>query len=105
MPFERRPAVGYAMVLVAAALFAVNGTVSKVVLSSGLSSLRNNVIVDSPQVNWPKGNFFAKNAELAGLAKTGGSDEDYRLLSGSRYRGKGTDEKRSEPRLGNVLGG
>jgi len=52
---------------------------------------RNNVIVDSPQVNWPKGNFFAKNAELAGLAKTGGSDEDYRLLSGSRYRGKGTD--------------
>ena len=40
MPFERRPAVGYAMVLVAATLFAVNGTVSKVVLSSGLSPLR-----------------------------------------------------------------
>jgi drug/metabolite transporter (DMT)-like permease len=38
--FERRPAVGYAMVLTAAALFAVNGTVSKVALSSGLSSLR-----------------------------------------------------------------
>jgi drug/metabolite transporter (DMT)-like permease len=38
--FERRPAVGYAMVLTAAALFAFNGTVSKIVLSSGLSSLR-----------------------------------------------------------------
>lgn len=38
--FERRPAAGYAMVLTAAALFAVNGTVSKVVLSSGLTSLR-----------------------------------------------------------------
>lgn len=36
----RRPAVGYAMVLVAAALFGVNGAVSKVALSSGLSSLR-----------------------------------------------------------------
>jgi drug/metabolite transporter (DMT)-like permease len=40
VPFERRPAAGYAMVLAAATLFAVNGTVSKVVLSSGLSSLR-----------------------------------------------------------------
>ncbi|HET7567707.1 MAG TPA: EamA family transporter [Gaiellaceae bacterium] len=37
---ERRPAVGYAMVLVAAALFGVNGAVSKVALSSGLTSLR-----------------------------------------------------------------
>ncbi|HVS84665.1 MAG TPA: EamA family transporter [Gaiellaceae bacterium] len=36
----RRPAAGYAMVLVAAALFGVNGAVSKVALSSGLSSLR-----------------------------------------------------------------
>ena len=36
----RRPAVGYAMVLVAATLFGVNGAVSKVALSSGLSSLR-----------------------------------------------------------------
>jgi len=35
----RRPLVGYAMVISAALLFAVNGTVSKVVLSSGLSSL------------------------------------------------------------------
>jgi drug/metabolite transporter (DMT)-like permease len=36
----RRPALGYAMVLVAAALFGINGTVAKVALSSGLSSLR-----------------------------------------------------------------
>jgi drug/metabolite transporter (DMT)-like permease len=33
-----RPALGYAMVAVAATLFAVNGTVSKVVLGSGISS-------------------------------------------------------------------
>ena len=37
---ERRPGVGYAMVAVAAVLFAINGTVSKVILASGLSSLR-----------------------------------------------------------------
>ena len=37
---DRRPILGYAMIAVAAALFAVNGTVSKVVLASGLSSLR-----------------------------------------------------------------
>jgi drug/metabolite transporter (DMT)-like permease len=36
---ERRPAVGYAMVVAAALLFALNGTVSKVVLQSGVSSL------------------------------------------------------------------
>ncbi len=36
---ERRPAVGYAMVISAAVLFALNGTVSKVVLQSGISSL------------------------------------------------------------------
>jgi drug/metabolite transporter (DMT)-like permease len=36
---ERRPAVGYAMIVAAALLFAVNGTVSKVVLQSGISSL------------------------------------------------------------------
>src|ERR671910_633608 len=36
---ERRPAVGYAMVISAALLFALNGTVSKVVLQSGISSL------------------------------------------------------------------
>lgn len=35
----RRPAVGYAMVISAALLFALNGTVSKVVLQSGISSL------------------------------------------------------------------
>ena len=35
---ERRPAIGYAMVLSAALLFALNGTVSKVVLQSGISS-------------------------------------------------------------------
>src|SRR5947207_8059339 len=35
---QPRPAVGYAMVAVAATLFAVNGTVSKVVLASGISS-------------------------------------------------------------------
>jgi len=34
-----RPALGYAMVLVAASLFAVNGTVSKVVMESGISAL------------------------------------------------------------------
>jgi drug/metabolite transporter (DMT)-like permease len=37
---ERRPAIGYAMALSAGTLFAVNGTVSKVILKSGLSSLR-----------------------------------------------------------------
>jgi drug/metabolite transporter (DMT)-like permease len=37
---HRRPALGYAMVLVAATLFGINGTVAKVALSSGLSSLR-----------------------------------------------------------------
>jgi drug/metabolite transporter (DMT)-like permease len=37
---ERRPALGYAMALSAGTLFAVNGTVSKVILESGLSSLR-----------------------------------------------------------------
>jgi len=37
---ERSPVVGYAMVLTAATLFAVNGTVSKVILASGVSSLR-----------------------------------------------------------------
>ncbi len=36
---ERRPAVGYAMIVSAALLFALNGTVSKVVLQSGLSPL------------------------------------------------------------------
>lgn len=35
----QRPLVGYAMVISAALLFALNGTVSKVVLSSGISSL------------------------------------------------------------------
>jgi drug/metabolite transporter (DMT)-like permease len=37
---ERRPLLGYAMVMTAATLWAVNGTVSKVILTSGLSSLR-----------------------------------------------------------------
>jgi drug/metabolite transporter (DMT)-like permease len=37
---ERRPAVGYAMAFAAGTLFALNGTVSKVILESGLSSLR-----------------------------------------------------------------
>ncbi|HEY7692241.1 MAG TPA: EamA family transporter [Gaiellaceae bacterium] len=37
---ERQPAVGYAMALGAGTLFAINGTVSKVILESGLSSLR-----------------------------------------------------------------
>ena len=36
----RRPGVGYACVVTAAALFAVNGTVSKVILDTGVSSLR-----------------------------------------------------------------
>ena len=36
---ERRPAVGYTMVISAALLFALNGTVSKVVLQSGISPL------------------------------------------------------------------
>ncbi len=36
---ERRPAVGYSMVIAAALLFALNGTVSKVVLQSGISSV------------------------------------------------------------------
>jgi len=37
---ERRPAIGYAMAFSAGTLFALNGTVSKVILESGLSSLR-----------------------------------------------------------------
>jgi drug/metabolite transporter (DMT)-like permease len=36
---ERRPAVGFAMIISAALLFALNGTVSKVVLQSGVSPL------------------------------------------------------------------
>src|SRR5919197_5584056 len=36
---DQRPLLGYAMVATAATLFAVNGSVSKVVLGSGLSSL------------------------------------------------------------------
>jgi drug/metabolite transporter (DMT)-like permease len=36
---DRRPLLGYAMVWTAAILFAVNGTVSKVVLQSGISSV------------------------------------------------------------------
>jgi drug/metabolite transporter (DMT)-like permease len=39
-PRDRRPIVGYTMVIVAATLFGVNGAVSKVALTSGLSSLR-----------------------------------------------------------------
>ncbi|HEX9598815.1 MAG TPA: DMT family transporter [Gaiellaceae bacterium] len=35
---QPRPALGYAMVAIAATLFAVNGTVSKVILGSGISS-------------------------------------------------------------------
>jgi drug/metabolite transporter (DMT)-like permease len=38
-PRERRPALGYGMVLLAATIFGLNGTVSKIVLSSGLSSV------------------------------------------------------------------
>jgi drug/metabolite transporter (DMT)-like permease len=37
---ERRPAIGYGMALSAGALCARNGSVSKVILKSGLSSLR-----------------------------------------------------------------
>jgi drug/metabolite transporter (DMT)-like permease len=37
---RRRPWLGYAMVLTAATLFAVNGVVAKVILASGISSLR-----------------------------------------------------------------
>jgi drug/metabolite transporter (DMT)-like permease len=37
---EHRPLLGYLMVMTAATLWAVNGTVSKVILSTGLSSLR-----------------------------------------------------------------
>jgi drug/metabolite transporter (DMT)-like permease len=37
-PHEPRPALGYAMVAIAATLFAVNGTVSKVILRSGITA-------------------------------------------------------------------
>jgi drug/metabolite transporter (DMT)-like permease len=40
VPDERRPATGYAMVVVAAGFFGLNGTVSKVILGTGMSSLR-----------------------------------------------------------------
>lgn len=39
-PDDRRPLLAYAMVAVAAALFGFNGTVSKVILASGISSER-----------------------------------------------------------------
>jgi drug/metabolite transporter (DMT)-like permease len=39
-PHVRRPAVGYAMVLAATALWGINGSFAKAALSSGLSSLR-----------------------------------------------------------------
>ena len=39
-PHARRPLLGYAMVLAATAMWGVNGTVSKAVLSTGLSSVR-----------------------------------------------------------------
>jgi drug/metabolite transporter (DMT)-like permease len=39
-PRARKPVLGYLMVLVAATLFGINGSVAKVALSSGLSSLR-----------------------------------------------------------------
>ncbi|HEV8603301.1 MAG TPA: EamA family transporter [Gaiellaceae bacterium] len=39
-PRARRPLLGYAMVLAATGLWGINGTVSKAILSSGLSSLR-----------------------------------------------------------------
>jgi drug/metabolite transporter (DMT)-like permease len=39
-PRDRRPLLGYAMVLTAATLWAVNGAVSKAILATGLSSLR-----------------------------------------------------------------
>ena len=41
---ERRPALGYALVAAAAALFAVNGVVMKVILESGLPSMRLNEV-------------------------------------------------------------
>ncbi|HSX21558.1 MAG TPA: EamA family transporter, partial [Gaiellaceae bacterium] len=40
MARERKPIVGYAMVLVAATLFGINGSVAKVALTSGLSAYR-----------------------------------------------------------------
>ena len=39
-PHSARPALGYTMVAIAATLFAVNGTVSKVILGSGISAER-----------------------------------------------------------------
>jgi drug/metabolite transporter (DMT)-like permease len=39
-PVERRPVLGYLMVLTAATLWAVNGVVAKTILSTGLSALR-----------------------------------------------------------------
>src|SRR5919108_5549596 len=39
-PRVRRPLLGYAMVLAATCMWGINGTVSKAILSSGLSSLR-----------------------------------------------------------------
>ena len=47
---ERRPALGYAMVITAALLFALNGTVSKVVLQSGISPLELTQVRDDRRV-------------------------------------------------------
>ena len=39
-PHDRRPVLGYSMVLAATALWGINGSMAKAALSSGLSSLR-----------------------------------------------------------------
>ena len=57
-----RPVIGYAMVALASTLFAVNGAVSKVVLSSGISSLRltevrcTGALVGFVLIAWLRGN-------------------------------------------------
>jgi drug/metabolite transporter (DMT)-like permease len=80
MPRVRRPALGYAMVLTAATMFAVNGSVAKVALSSGLSALRLTEarcagaaigLVAIALVRSPASLRVRSRGELAGLAAFG----------------------------------
>lgn len=63
--------------------------------STAQAFFRNNVFVNNRRVSksdlaYPKGNFFVDNYESLGF--TSPAKSDYRLTSGSRYKGKGTDK-------------
>jgi drug/metabolite transporter (DMT)-like permease len=70
---QPRPALGYAMVAVAATLFGVNGTVSKVVLGSGISSGQLTEVRCAGALSGPTrpGSLRLRLAELPLLAALG----------------------------------